>query len=323
MQKNFPSSAEILSAKKRKKRTLSKIVSLLICAVVCITVYASILPALTLDEADQAAIPLTDEAAAPAPSAERSLSFSGSDFTVQVAFSGNACLPQDVSLSVCEILPDSPDYSEYYAQAEDALPKERGILFCRFFDISFLSDGNEIEPQAPVDVQISYDSLVPQGENLIYNAVHFARDGIEVLPAQIEENEQGNDTISFSQSSFSVVGTAVSSLELDDGSYIFYKDGYALGVNDYGPVAIAVTVDENGYVYPADSAVDIQRITWMYQNNSLRTRANGSDEYLALSSDSLYLSDSPVATSAHRKAQTKVPLIRTFFRTTKKKGFRL
>lgn len=195
------------------------------------------------------------------------MTYEGKDYTVHATFGEEAELPIDVKLEVEEIQQGSTEYKDYYKQAEEALPKEQGLMFCRFFDVSFTSDGKKIEPKASVEVEISYTESVPQQKGVETNAIHFAEDGIEVLPAEVEQNADGEDTFSFTQDSFSVVGTAVSAINLSEGSYIFYRDGYALGVNKWGIKAMPVTVDENGYVSPTkDSNVGIDYITWSYDS---------------------------------------------------------
>lgn len=248
------------------------------------------------------------------PSAEeintvRVMTCEGEDYTVSVSFSPEAGLPDDVTLEVNEILPDSEAYALYYEQTKAQLQEDRGLVFCRFFDISFVANGAEIEPTASVDVQVSYKDPVPQVETVSCNAVHFAEDGIEMLPAEIQTNENGEDTFAFSQDSFSVVGTAITAVNLSEGSYIFYRngydidgdgnatdrEGYAIGVNDYYEIyPVPVTVDENGYVYPTDPATDIDDISWTYRNNSLWNV--GKERYFCLEAcDSYYDTSLPAS----------------------------
>ena len=209
----------------------------------------------------------------------------GKDYTVHVTFGEDAELPTDVKLEVEEIKQESTEYKDYYKQAEEALPEEQVLMFCRFFDVSFISDGKKVEPKASVEVEISYTDSVPQQKGVETNAIHFAEDGIEVLPAEVEQNADGEDTFSFTQDSFSVVGTAVSAINLSEGKYIFYRDGYALGVNDWGIKAMPVTVDENGYVSPTkDSNVGIEYITWTYDSNGY-LKNEQYNQYLTLSYD--------------------------------------
>lgn len=224
------------------------------------------------------------------------------DYTVHVTFDEDAELPTDVKLEVEEIKQESTEYKDYYKQAEEALPEEQVLMFCRFFDVSFISDGKQVEPKASVEVEISYTDSVPQQKGVETNAIHFAEDGIEVLPAEVEQNADGEDTFSFTQDSFSVVGTAVSAIDLSEGSYIFYKEGdksgegYALGYAEGTISVVDVIVDNNGYVYPKDNSQSyyIDTITWTYDNGRLENKflkEHGySEKYLYLSNGYVGLS---------------------------------
>ena len=226
----------------------------------------------------------------------------GKDYTVHVTFDEDAELPTDVKLEVEEIKQGSTEYKDYYKQAEEALPEEQGFMFCRFFDVSFITDGKKVEPKASVEVEISYTDSVPQQKGVETNAIHFAEDGIEVLPAEVEQNADGEDTFSFTQDSFSVVGTAVSAIDLSEGSYIFYKEGdksgegYALGYAEGTISVVDVIVDNNGYVYPKDNSQSyyIDTITWTYDNGRLENKflkEHGySEKYLYLSNGYVGLS---------------------------------
>ena len=216
---------------------------------------------------------------------EHKMTHKGKDYTVHVTFGEEAQLPTDVELKVEEVKQGSTEYQDYYKQAEEALPEEQGLMFCRFFDVSFIADGKKVEPKASVDVEISYEDSVPREKGVEVNAIHFAEEGIEVIPAEVGENAKGEDTFTFTQDSFSVVGTAVSAINLSEGSYIFYRDGYALGMNNSGIRAMPVTVDENGYVSPTkDSNVEINYITWTYDSDGY-LKNEQYDQYLKLSYD--------------------------------------
>ena len=217
------------------------------------------------------------------PGEIRTMVHKGKDYSVTVSFTEEAGFPEDVELKVRELKQGSSEYEEHYKQTEEILPEDQGVLFCRFFDVSFVADGEEIEPEASVDVQITYDEPILKEEGVNCTTVHFAEDGVEVLPAEVLEADDGGDIVAFTQDSFSVVGTAVTTLNLSSGSYIFYKDGYALGVNGTSIQAIPITIDEKGYVYPKNTAVSIDRITWSYSNSSLRNKSAG--RYLSFRSE--------------------------------------
>lgn len=145
------------------------------------------------------------------------LSYHGADFTVTVTYDASANIPLNAVLDVREIKPGSEEYETYFLQAmqavQDAAQSEADISFARFFDITFISDGQVIEPAAPVEVSISYADAVeidPEEESV---AVHFADEGVEVLDAEASqtetEEESAVDTFVFTQGSFSVSGTVI------------------------------------------------------------------------------------------------------------------
>lgn len=210
------------------------------------------------------------------------MTYEGKDYTVKAAYSDDAGLPENVTLEVKELKQDSADYKEHYEQAEAALPEDQGILYCRFFDVSFIAEGKEVEPDAPVDVQVSYkdEDEIPVTKGVTASAIHFAEEGIEVLPAKIKQNTKGEDTFNFTQDSFSVVGTAITTINVNSGSYVFYKEGYAMGVSKDALTAIEVTVNGNGYVYPKDTRYSINDITWTYASGGWRNKASGMYLYL-------------------------------------------
>ena len=116
----------------------------------------------------------------------------GEDFTVALSFTPEAQIPMNARLTVREILPEE-DYETYYRQSVDSLLERTaaedeqtlGITFARFFDISFYVGAEQIEPAAPVDVQIRYAQPIAVKEEQSGSAVHFADTGIEVLSASL------------------------------------------------------------------------------------------------------------------------------------------
>ena len=157
------------------------------------------------------------------------LTYHGTDYTVTVTFDRSAGIPDTALLAVREILPGTEEYDLYYGQSVEELLSKSGteteeelnVSFARFFDISFVVDGVILEPTAPVDVQIQYSQSIEIAERDSGVAVHFAEDGIEVLEAETsgqaypEENEV--DTFAFTQGSFSVVGTVISTYSTNLG----------------------------------------------------------------------------------------------------------
>lgn len=147
----------------------------------------------------------------------RTMTADGPDYTVTVSFTAEAKIPKDAVLFVKEINPGSEEYQEYYRQSLQAMEKEE-IGFARYFDVTFLLDGKEIEPSAPVDVKIVYADKFDLEEDASGNVVHFSKDGTEVLDAGINTEE---NSFTFTQSSFSVVGTVIAKAN----SLYYYKGG--------------------------------------------------------------------------------------------------
>lgn len=151
-------------------------------------------------------------------------SYTGPDYTVTVTYDSSANLPEDAKLTVREILPNSEEYNLYYNRAVQALestdpapvplellPEETYIL-ARFFDISFVSEEVTVEPEAPVEVSITYLEQVELPKEDSGKVVHFAEEGIEILEPETNVSENQADTFTFTQNSFSVSGILVRAL---------------------------------------------------------------------------------------------------------------
>lgn len=157
------------------------------------------------------------------------LAAEGSDYTVTATFGEDAGIPEGAELIVREVEPGTEEYETHYQQMleaiggagseayadetdanqeveEDAATQDEvEISFARLFDISFVADGEKIEPKAgaSVDIRISYQDAMECGEGETASAVHFAKDGTEILEADVVESEEGSDFV-FTQDSFSM-----------------------------------------------------------------------------------------------------------------------
>lgn len=172
--------------------------------------------------------------------AEYTLTAQGEDYTVTVTYGPEAKIPENAKLSVREIQQGTEEYEGYYQEMLAAVTREEGtapeegetadipetdteqevegtegetedeveVVFARFFDITFMVDGEKIEPEAPVDIRVSYQDSIELGEDETASAVHFAKDGTEVLDADVEDGEEGSD-FTFTQNSFSVTSNVV------------------------------------------------------------------------------------------------------------------
>lgn len=142
----------------------------------------------------------------------KTLHAEGADYAVTVRYTAEAALPLDVTLSVREIPGDSEEYRAYLSQAKAAIEDNQdaqAVLFARFFDVQFLSEGEKVEPAAPVDVTITYNSPVQTATSASCQAVHFASSGAEVLDVSTEQKADGSVSFTHTQNGFSVVGNVV------------------------------------------------------------------------------------------------------------------
>ena len=112
----------------------------------------------------------------------------------------------DPALNVVEILPGTPEYDEYFAQAQANAGTE--VLNARFFDISVVDlEGNEIklndESLAKVEIIFPENETMTTEGNI--DVLHFAEEGLEVLESQVQGREEV-EAITFDTTSFSPYG---------------------------------------------------------------------------------------------------------------------
>lgn len=215
-----------------------KIVRILSVLVVFITTYALILPAITLEKDKAQMMPGLEVGSSssdqsdtvPAESEETksdgaevaseqpsegppliketvALEATGLDYQVMVDISEAAQLPQGTALEVSEIQPDSVLYQERYDQTLSSLP-EGQVMSARFFHISLVYEGKEIEPASGVTVRFHYQNplTVEQGNALL--AAHFLDQATspEYLPITARKENESISAMSFRTESFSDFG---------------------------------------------------------------------------------------------------------------------
>ena len=221
----------------RKARAL--LVSLA-AAVVFITTYLLILPALTLEKEEaekQGGISAETEAYEAGE-----ISYEGKGFNVQASYEESAKLPQSTELIVAEITKKSDQYDMYYDQALTAVQKcadkkATEFAFARFYDIALMAEGSELEPEDAVDVTISYDQGIPAEDADHVRIVHFKKDAkTDQVTAEVLNQSETDITINkdkmaeaaFKADSFSVyavVYTVDFSYEVDGKEYGFTMQG--------------------------------------------------------------------------------------------------
>ena len=138
----------------------------------------------------------------------------GEDYSVTVSYGADAALPEGVSLQVREIPAGTEEYQTYYAQTVTALSAAESstpetVVFARFFDVSFLLEGETVEPAGPVSVTIIYEDAVTASDESNCKAIHFGDQGTELLDVETEDLGDGETSFTHTQESFSVVGSLV------------------------------------------------------------------------------------------------------------------
>ena len=134
------------------------------------------------------------------------ISADGETYKITVTYDDKAQIPDDATLEVEEILPDSETYEDYYSRTESVLNPDEEAVFVRFFDISIISNGSKIQPQSAVQVKIEIDEEVLNE----VKAYHFKEEEVEPIAAELAENESKNleSAIVFSADGFSVYAIA-------------------------------------------------------------------------------------------------------------------
>lgn len=140
-------------------------------------------------------------------------------YTVYAEFDADAKLPVGVGLRVKEITKESdPEaYEAYYektlSEMQDKYDENTDLSFARFYDISFVYNGEEIEPSGYVKVRIEYNKPVEVKTDENVDAVHFDKyndEKPEVIDSEVETEKKGEDdtlkTVEFESGSFSVYG---------------------------------------------------------------------------------------------------------------------
>ena len=206
------------------------------------------------------------------------LTASGETYEISVSYDQEAQIPEGAVLNAVEILEGTPEYEEYVAEAkakvasEDADTEEvKDVTYARFFDITILYNGEEVQPAKPVQVEIKLqdDKEEETSEEIIYNALHFTEEGPETVDAEFGEG------ITFEAEGFSVWGivgteTIIVPFTASDGNT------YEVTVN-YGkdadiPANAKLEVSEvsenssryNGYVEQAAEAIYARAIDLQY-----------------------------------------------------------
>lgn len=127
----------------------------------------------------------------------------GDAYQMRINVQKDAELPEDTALSVTELKAGSKEYQSYKEKVQKELGTSAFEL--ELYDITLMSKGQELEPKAPVQVEINYDKPLDTPDKDM-KIVHFKDNGkIEVLGSKDkEETKAAQADVAFVAGSFSV-----------------------------------------------------------------------------------------------------------------------
>ena len=134
----------------------------------------------------------------------------GGTYNITVSYTEDAQIPEGSVLNVREIEAGTVEYELYLTKSATQLnTSNENISFARFFDIDILKDGEKIEPDVPVNVDIKFNKALDIGKGQEFNIVHFIDE--EIIETINDKNiNEDNTQFSYVQCSFSVTATIVS-----------------------------------------------------------------------------------------------------------------
>ena len=102
------------------------------------------------------------------------LTATNQDYMITADVNADAQLPKDTSLTVKEIKTDDEAYQSNYEKVKNSLT-EKTIDSVLFYDITFESKGEKVEPKADVKVTIIPKEAMDAKDN--FDVLHFPDDG--------------------------------------------------------------------------------------------------------------------------------------------------
>jgi len=248
----------------------------------------------TMKNGDQFAVKVTD-----AQISTHVITADGGDYTITVTYGPEAGIPDGAELTASELLPGTEEYEAHYTQMIAAVESEASdsdpddemdaafaelslevvdpqptveVAFARFFDISIWKDDTEIEPLAPVQVEIQYNEPVSADSGAEAEVVHFAEDGIELIDPNTDLRESSGEGISsftYQQSSFSISATLLKyTTGIQNGNYLIIKGAKVNGQDHYYALKAdgsTVEVTKNGDTF-TNTSNNADDAFWTFTN---------------------------------------------------------
>lgn len=200
---------------------------------------------------------------------EKFLTEDGETYNISVTAGAEAHIPADAHLEISEVKEGSDKYDELFAKAQAAVTdgKDASVPFARFFDISIVKDGEKIQPDAPVEVKITFDETVEADKNAKFNAVHITDNGADVIDVETEGEESEKavtvEAVQFSAEGFSIYGvTYTVDFEYTDPitgkTYYYSIDGESsINLSDL-LVALGIKSEDEAAKFVAEEVTNVE-----------------------------------------------------------------
>ena len=220
---------------------------------------------------------------------QTTLAYEGEDYKVYADFGEGAKLPVGVELKVREITAESdPEaYQDYYekalSQMQDKYDEKTTLSFARFYDISFVHEGAEVEPAGDVKVRIEYDQPVDIVKDATVDTVHFDKEdeeNVEIIDTEVDSEKKVEEkvekeavkAVEFTSDQFSVYGVVGAqalvtewTLTTPDGENVTYvvtvKYGEEAEIPEGSELRIAEFVPESKEYIAAREAVVAKKLS--------------------------------------------------------------
>ncbi|SEI90718.1 InlB B-repeat-containing protein, partial [Streptococcus equinus] len=143
------------------------------------------------------------------------LTATNQDYTITADVNADAQLPKDTNLTVKEIKTDDEAYQSNYEKVQNSLTGKT-IDNVLFYDITFESKGEKVEPKADVKVTITPREAMDAKDN--FDVLHFPDDGSQenITQKDVKEIDHKITSVSFENSKFSAYALVTSSNPKDD-----------------------------------------------------------------------------------------------------------
>lgn len=244
--------------------------------------------------------------------------------TVKATYPPSAGIDNNAEFVVKKIDPGTSnnEYNSCYSEAINTIEKTSGqttdkkITDFQLYDISFILDGEEIQPLDKVDIQISFPSH-QLTETSDVSVIHYAKDGVQMPDVQdYEVDKSGNLNTSFKTESFSLFAVVTTESELKNivtltkynvtsttlttsNTYAITSGSYALYANSDATLSSVEIATRESDKITGDQSI----AQWTFTRSSgsnyyISTTINNTTYYLRLSGSTLSLTSTQSSRTA-------------------------